>query len=146
MARVVIDPIKVSRIAQKVTVPIITQMSKDIVNLSKRWPRAGNPAWTDSNGDLNRHTKYIVYPGPNPYSVIVNDLDYAAAVHNGTKARIIFPRNHRFMKFAWKRFGGKIVYLEEVKHPATRGSFFISQPAAIVAKRYGAKVSGTLIP
>jgi hypothetical protein len=147
MARVILDPVKVRYTAQKLTVPLVRKMTNDTVALSKRWPRAGSPALTDSHGELNRHTTGRVIEGAgDPHGVIENDLSYALVVHQGGRRRDIFARNHRFMKFRWKRFNYDLTYLEMVVHPATKGSYFLVNPMNVVARRYGFKTSSRILP
>jgi len=146
MAKVHIDPIAVRREGNRVTTPLVKAMIKDTVALSKRWPRAGNPAWTDSYGTLNRHTTGQTYTSPSPHGYIRNDLDYAMAVHEGTAPRLIFANTPAGMTFWWKRKQRWGVKFRVVKHPRTKGSYFLTRPAAIVAKRYNFKISTRIIP
>lgn len=144
MATVHVDVVAVRRNAQRVTTPVVKQVVNESVRLSKRWPRAGNPAWTDSSGKLYRNTKGSVVAGPNPTGMIVNDLPYALAVNNGTDPRIIYAKGKGRMKFRWKRFDYRLVYFRFVKHPRTKGSGFLTQPFQTIAKRHGFKVTTTL--
>jgi hypothetical protein len=138
MAKVILDPIAVRRTAQVLTKPKVQKMVNDTVALSKRWPRAGNPAWTNSYGELNRATTGRVFQdGGDWVGVVENDKSYAMVVHEGGRARIIRARNGQFMKFRWKRFGDVLTFLEVVKHPKTKGSKFITGPMRVIANREG---------
>lgn len=141
MARVHIDPQRVTKLGNKVTTPMVRAVIKETVALSKRWPRAGNPAWTDSTGELNRHTTGQTYASPSPHGYVRNDLVYALAVHEGTPARLIFARKPTGMNFYWKREARRGRGFKVVHHPATKGSYFLTEPLAIVAKKHGFKVS-----
>lgn len=145
MARVHIDPIRVTKFGNKVTAPLIKTVISETVALSKRWPRAGNPAWTDSTGELNRRTTGQTYNSPSPHGYVRNTLPYAMAVHEGTKPRIILAKTDRGMTFFWKRKGRIGLKFKMVYHPATKGSHFLSAPLAIVAKRHGFKVNTSVM-
>lgn len=146
MAKVHIDPLRVTKFGNKVTEPLIRTVIRETVALSKQWPRAGNPAWTDSHGTLARHTTGQTYKSPSPHGYVRNDLPYALAVHQGTPARLIFANKPTGMNFWWKRkqrWGRKFMV---VKHPTTKGSFFLTQPLKIVSARHGLKVTTRIIP
>lgn len=146
MAKVHIDPIAVKKVGVKVTLPLVKSFIKETVALSKHWPRAGNPAWTDSTGALNRATTGQTYASPSPHGYVRNDKDYAMAVHEGTKPRLIFALSEKGMNFWWKREGRRGRKFMVVKHPATRGSHFLTGPAKIVARRYNFKVDTKILP
>lgn len=78
-----------------------------------------------------------------PFGVVGNTAPYADAVHNGTKPRWILVRQRKFMKFRWKRMGGGFFYFKKVRHPATKGSYFLTAPMRIVAARNGFAVRNT---
>ncbi len=145
MAKVHIDPIAVHRKGATISLPLVKGFIRDTVALSKHWPRAGNPAWTDSTGALNRATTGQTYASPSPHGYVRNDKPYALAVHEGTKPRVIFALTDRGMNFWWKRKQRPGRRFHLVHHPATRGSFFLSGPAKIVAKRYNFKVNTKII-
>lgn len=106
--------------------------------LAKKWPRAGNPAFTyGPTGALASSITSKVKSGRNPSGVVGSALDYALVVHNGGKARVIKTRTKKFMKFRWKRMGGQFAYFKTVRHPATKGSYFLTGPLRIVAARNG---------
>lgn len=146
MARVHIDPIKVKQFGNKVGTKEIRAVITETVALSKRWPRAGNPAWTDSYGHLNRATTGQTYSSPAPHGYVRNNLVYALAVHQGTPERIILARSKRGMTFWWKRRGKMVYKIPWIVHPATKGSFFLSEPLRIVAKKHHMKVTGKILP
>lgn len=50
---------------------------------------------------------------------VFNNTVYAAAVHNGTKAYTIRPKNKKVLR--WRSKGGEIVYAKWARHKATRG-------------------------
>lgn len=78
-----------------------------------------------------------------PFGVVGNTASYALAVHNGTKPHLIRARTKTYMKFRWKRYGGGFFYFKVVRHPGTKGSYYLTIPMRIVAARYGFKVTGT---
>jgi hypothetical protein len=146
VAKVHIDPIAVHRHGVQVTLPLVKGFIRETVALSKKWPRAGNPAWTDSTGALNRATTGQTYSSPSPHGYVRNDKPYALAVHEGTPPRLIFALTEKGMNFWWKREGRRGRKFAFVKHPATKGSHFLSGPAKIVAKKYHFKVNTNILP
>lgn len=86
---------------------------------------------------------YRVRERKNPTGVVGNTAAYADAVHNGTKARLIHVRTKKVMKFRWKRMGGTYHYFKVVRHPATKGSYFLTEPLRIVGARHGFIVRNT---
>jgi hypothetical protein len=62
------------------------------------------------------------------------NVDYAAAVHDGTRPHVIVPRNRKVLRF---KVGGKIVYARRVNHPGTRPRPFLRQALADVAAGEG---------
>lgn len=146
MARVHIDPVRAKNHANAYTLPMVKRVISETVALSKRWPRAGNPAWTDSNGALNRATTGQTYKSPSPHGYVRNDKVYALAVHQGTEFRLIFSQKPSGMNFYWKRFGRRGRGFRVVKHPATKGSFFLTRPLAIVSKRNNFKTQIRIVP
>lgn len=146
MAQIRIDELKAQRYAAKVSTGVLKTIVRDTVALAKKWPRAGNPSWTDSNGNLARHIRGDVTPGLNPKARVWCDVDYALAIHEGTPHRIIYRKLDKRMKFSWKRKGGEVVYRNWVNHPATKGNHFLSRPLAIVSAKHGFKTTGTLLP
>jgi hypothetical protein len=67
---------------------------------------------------------YSSFFGFRPKATIVFRVDYAEAVHNGTRPHIIRPRNAQALRF---RINGRIVYAKVVMHPGTRGKPFLDR-------------------
>lgn len=63
-----------------------------------------------------------------------SDLEYAAAVHDGTRPHQIRPKTARALRF---RIGGRIVYARVVNHPGTRGKPFLDRALREVAAQRG---------
>ena len=64
--------------------------------------------------------------------------DYAAAVHNGTRPRVIVPRRGRYLRF---QVGGRTVYARRVRHPGTPARPYLATALVEVAGRAGFTVS-----
>lgn len=137
MTTVHLNLVAIDRLRRKVAAPPVKQILTETQALAKRWPGTGHRAWTTSHGNLSRSIEKSFTGGANPSGRVGSRLRYAAAVHNGTKARIIYARKGRYMKFRWKRKGNILVWREYVKHPAVRGSHYLTNPLAVVAKRHG---------
>lgn len=146
MAKVHIDPQRVTRFGNKVGTPLIKTVIRETLAMSKSWPYQGNPAWTSRTGNLYRHTTGQTYSSPSPHGYVRNDLPYALAVHQGTEARLIFAKKPGGMNFYWKRFDRRGRGFKVVKHPATKGSFFLTKPLQIVGRRHGFKVAVRIVP
>lgn len=67
-----------------------------------------------------------------------SDVEYAAAVHDGTAPHVIRPRRAQALRF---RVGGRIVYARVVNHPGTRGRPFLDRALREVAAARGYRVS-----
>lgn len=61
---------------------------------------------------------------------IVSTASYVMAVEKGTRPHIILPRNARALHFF---IGGQEVFAKSVKHPGSRGRFFIARTKEIVS-------------
>jgi hypothetical protein len=59
-----------------------------------------------------------------PKATIVFDVDYAEAVHNGTRPHIIRPTRAKALRFT---IGGRVVYAKVVHHPGTKGKPFLDR-------------------
>jgi len=117
---------------------------RETAALAKRWPRAGNPALTyGPTGELADSINYRVRESANPSGIVGTDKRYALVVHDGGQERWISVRNKTWMRFRWKRFGGKIFYFKKIRHPATKGSHFLTEPLRVVAARHGFVVRAT---
>lgn len=90
----------------------------------------------------------IVYSstfGFRPKATIVFDVDYAAAVHDGSKPHQIRPKTRRVKQSNGKfkggvlRFqvGGRVVYATVVNHPGTKGKPFLDRALREVAAPAG---------
>lgn len=69
-----------------------------------------------------------------PKATIIFDVDYAAAVNDGTRPHIIRPRNAQALRF---RIGGRVVYAKVVHHPGTRANPFLDRALREVTRPAG---------
>ena len=53
---------------------------------------------------------------------VVSQAPYSAFVEFGTRPHMIFPRRARALRF---EVGGQVVFARYVRHPGTRGQFFM---------------------
>lgn len=145
MAKVRINHLAVQAKGLELTTPVVRRVCKETKELSQRWPRSGNPAYTyPPTGDLYRQTYFRVRERKSgPFGVVGNDSPIALAVHNGTKGHWIRARTRSVMKFRWKRFGGNFFYFKIVWHRPLKGNHFLTEPLRIVAARHGFKVTRT---
>lgn len=145
MAKVRINHLLVEAKGLELTTPLVRKVCKETKELSQRWPRAGNPALTyPPTGKLYSQTYYRVRERKGgPFGVVGNDSPIAEVVHNGGRERWIRVKTHKWMKFRWKKMGGTFAYFKIVKHPATKGNYFLTAPLRIVAARNGFIVTGT---
>lgn len=65
---------------------------------------------------------------------VVAPVAYAAAVHDGTAARVVRPVRARVLRFS---VGNRVVFAMSARIPATRGRPFLSDALVAVAPRYG---------
>lgn len=61
---------------------------------------------------------------------VFTTVKYAKAVHEGTRARIIRPRNKKVL--AWKK-GGQWRFAKQVRHPGTKANPFFTRALQKVA-------------
>lgn len=71
------------------------------------------------------------------YQITVN-VDYAEAVHDGTRPHIIRPRNAQALRF---NVGGRIVYAKVVHHPGTRARPFLDRALREVTGGLGYRIT-----
>lgn len=57
------------------------------------------------------------------YMWVGSEVPYAYYHHEGTKPRIITPRDSKFLKFTSR---GRVVYTHVVNHPGTRANRYLS--------------------
>lgn len=69
-----------------------------------------------------------------PKAKVIFDVDYAAAVNDGTAPHIIRPRNAQALRF---RIGGRVVYARVVHHPGTRPNPFLDRALREVTRPAG---------
>lgn len=63
-----------------------------------------------------------------------SDLEYAAAVNDGSRPHVIRPRRAQVLRF---RVGGQVVFAKIVNHPGTRGTHFLDKALRDVAAQRG---------
>ena len=63
-----------------------------------------------------------------------SDLEYAAAVNDGSRPHIIRPRTKQVLKF---QVGGQTVFAKVVHHPGTKGVHFLDRALREVAAARG---------
>lgn len=65
---------------------------------------------------------------------VENNAEYAAAVHDGTEARTIRPRNKKALKF---KIGSRVVFARSVRLPRRQGRPWLRDAARAVAQSNG---------
>lgn len=65
---------------------------------------------------------------------VFNNVDYAAAVHNGAKPRRIVPRRAKALRF---RAGGRVLFRASVLWPGTKPRPWLATAMIQVAPRHG---------
>ena len=73
---------------------------------------------------------------------VYNDANYAAAVHDGTRAYIIRARRKKALRF---EIDGTVIFRKSVKHPATKGRPWLRDAAERVAQREGWEFTRTVV-
>lgn len=63
-----------------------------------------------------------------------SDLEYAAAVNDGTRPHVIRPRRAKVLRFS---VGGQVVFARLVNHPGTKGTKFLDKALEDVARARG---------
>lgn len=87
------------------------------------------------NGHLRLNNNMRLFTvGLVAYGEVFNQLEYAAAVHNGAKPRTIRPRLKKALKFT---MNGRTVFAKSVEWPGTRPQPWLSTAMVQTAPRYG---------
>lgn len=88
-------------------------------------------------GRLRAANQFRVYrAGLTERGEVFNNVDYAAAVHNGARPRIIRPRRTGgALRFPGP--GGRVIFRREVHWPGTRPRPWLATAMLQVAPRYG---------
>ena len=68
------------------------------------------------------------------YGEVFNQVEYAAAVHNGAEPRVIVPRRRQALKFV---VNGRTVFAKSVNWPGMRPQPWLAQAMLQTAPRYG---------
>lgn len=63
-----------------------------------------------------------------------SDLEYAAAINDGSRPHVIRPRRASVLRF---NVGGRVVFARVVNHPGTKGTHFLDKALADVARARG---------
>lgn len=80
-------------------------------------------------GRLRSSIRFQIGIGPIGY--VGTDVNYALAVHNGTKAHDIYPKNASVLAFD---VGGQTVFAASVHHPGTKGVPFLTRALVAAAE------------
>ena len=75
-----------------------------------------------------------------PQGVVEYPVNYAAAVHDGTRPHVIRARKRQALKF---KMGGRTVIVKSVRHPGTQGRPFLRLAAEEVAAAEGLRFRST---
>lgn len=59
-----------------------------------------------------------------PEATVESDTDHAIFVHEPTAPHIIKPRRGKNLVFFWRKTG-RVVFMEKVRHPGTKGNPFL---------------------
>lgn len=80
-------------------------------------------------GRLRASIRFQIGLGPIGY--VGTDVNYAMAVHAGTKAHDIYPKNASVLAFD---VGGQTVFAASVHHPGTKGVPFLTRALIAAAE------------
>jgi len=93
-------------------------------------------------GNLRRrHRVVITSSAMDTKASVVNDAEYSAAVHDGSKPHIIRARSG-FLRF---EVDGRTVYARSVRHPGTTANPWLRRAAESVAQRQGWRFTRTVV-
>lgn len=84
--------------------------------------------------------EYTGFLGFRPRATVIFDVDYAAAVNDGTRPHVIRPRRAKALRF---KVGGRWVYARVVHHPGTKGTRFLDKALRDVLTGAGWTVTNT---
>jgi hypothetical protein len=129
MARIRLDRANLNRTLTNASRTELKEAGRQVVNRAKVLApvdtgrlrssiRAGSPRIFSFRGSLT----------------VGSDLEYAAAVNDGSKPHKIFPKNAKALRF---RVGGRVVFARVVNHPGTKGTHFLDRALREVAAARG---------
>jgi hypothetical protein len=98
---------------------------KDLVKKCIRVTTAAKVGCPVKTGRLRSSIRWQISAGP--IGNVGTDVNYAAAVHNGSRAHDIFPKNGGVL--AWK-VGDTTFFAASVHHPGTKGVPFLTRALA----------------
>jgi hypothetical protein len=78
--------------------------------------------------------------GFRPKATVIFDVDYAAAVNDGTRPHAIRPRTKKALRF---RVGNRVVFARVVHHPGTKGTRFLDKALSDVLRAAGWTITNT---
>lgn len=102
---------------------------KDLVRRCVKVTAAAKRGCPVDKGRLRASIRFEIKLGPVGY--VGTDVNYAAAVHNGTKAHDIYPKSASVLAFD---VGGQTVFAAFVHHPGTKGVPFLTRALVAAAE------------
>lgn len=125
---IVLDRHGVREDANHAAMPQVRRITRKVLN------RSAALCPVDS-GRLRASGRMKVYEGPRgPQGTVDYPVKYAAAVHDGSKPRIIRAKKKKALKFQYQ---GRTVFARSVRHPGTQGRPFLAQAAQEIAAAEG---------
>jgi hypothetical protein len=129
MARVRLDRPQLTRVIQGESRRTLRQRAPQVLNRAKILAPV-DTGRLRSSGKI----RYSGFFGFRPKATVVFDVDYAEAVHNGTRPHTIRPRNAQALRFV---IGGRVVYAKVVHHPGTKPNPFLERAVREVMRPAG---------
>lgn len=115
----------------------VTQVTRAIFNRA-------NILTPVKSGHLRRNNDWRVYvAGLTVRGEVYNNVDYAAAVHNGARARRIYAKPRPWKGGGALKFkvGGRTIFRKYVNWPGTRPRPWLATAMVQVAPRYGFRIT-----
>jgi hypothetical protein len=120
VARIILNPVELKEMLGGPAGPVYRDLTTRCIRVTAAAKR-GCPSVT---GRLRNSIRYeIRIESGKPVGYVGSDVNYAAAVHDGTKAHDILPVNGKFLVF--KGADGSQVFVTAVHHPGTEAQPFL---------------------
>ena len=129
MARIRLDRAELNRTMRNASRTELREASRQVVNRAKILA----PVRTGRLRSSIRAEPPVFFSLRGKVSV-GSDLEYAAAVNDGSRPHIIRPRRAQVLRFS---VGGRIVFAKVVHHPGTKGTHFLDRALREVAAQRG---------
>jgi hypothetical protein len=108
---------------------------RTVTDTTRRVLNRGTILTPVKTGNLrSKNNSRVQQQGLRVVGTVFNQTNYAAAVHDGSKAHTIRPRSKKVLKFL---IDGEVVFAKSVNHPGTKGQPWLRRALEEIAGSEG---------